>query len=234
MSTITNLKEDVKKLKELMCNVYERILNDSIEKESVDDEICDLLRVPICLFAKLVVPDIHQKVNEIVYADRNDLTVNKKQHGADLFQTNVETGQRSHVEHKKSRCPRRGRRCNFNWRLPPARLPKEERRKKLLKSISEKTGGPEGHAVLEIVDGMDRLLHSYKLAGSFLLGYFSRIELGKSDNHNMGCARCSRCRKFHRMEKLQLYNNSFIKNGYLTEQEWNQLLTKTKQSCSAS
>lgn len=229
MSKNTTLRDDVIQLTESLLKVYKRIREES-KNETVDETICDILRVPICLVADIVVPDIRQKIHEIIYANEHSLSVNKNQYGADLFKIDASSGDESHIEHKTSKCLR-NRRCNFNWPIPPARLPKEERRKRLLKSIAEKTGGPEGHVVLEIVNGVSRPIKTYKLSGRFLIDYFSRLQLGECNNHNMGCNRCRKCGEFHRLQKLQIYSNCLEKKGHLTPEEWKEVFSKTIQSC---
>lgn len=225
--------EDVLALTKQIKHVHDRLIDECKDGETVDEAACALLQLPVCMLARLVVPNFEKKANEIIYACQNDLLVNQAQHGADLL-TRGANGAKSHIEHKKSQCTRSRRYCNFNWPLPPAHLPAEKRRQKLLLSILEKTGGPEGHAILEVVSGLGKVIASYKLSGAFLYQYFSRVALGKSDVHNMGCARCKTCGGFHRVQRLQHYSQLLDSKGQLTEAEWSSLFSKCNTHCNTT
>lgn len=161
-------------------------------------------------------------MDEIVYAAENDLEVSPLQHGADLIDK-----ANNHHELKVSICKAPRHRCNIDWHIPKAETP-ETRREKLLASIKEKVRG--GGATLIIRNGKGKQLARYTLSESFLLGYFERVKLGKSDVHNMGCSLCMKCKTFHRLDKLQrasdLLNSS--DNNELPGAEWEAVFTPEK------
>lgn len=233
------VKKQAQELADLIIKTHKSILNSCVDDdENVSDEIVQILQAPLCLLTKLIVPNVHQKVNEIIYISQqmkteDTLLLNQQQHGADITLLSKKTGCSASIEHKRSICKSKTGRCNFNWPLPSRNLPTDERRKKLLQSIRNKTGGKEGHAILEVVNGLGKPLASYKLSGDFLLGYFSRIALGKCDNHNLGCSRCKKCEDFHRLKKFQWLSNKLEVAGRLTDDEWRLATGKTDSSCSS-
>jgi hypothetical protein len=152
--------------------------------------------VPMAVLLKIAMPDVQQKLNEFIFAAENpNLTVNKHQHGADL----KDKRDNSSVEHKVSVVTKTKPRCNFNWPIPKGAT-EQERRANLLESIRTKTKG--GKAVLQVKNGLDTELTSFHFQCEFLMEYFSRITLGESNNHNMGCTRCGDCGDFHRLRAL--------------------------------
>jgi len=150
---------------------------------------------PVAMLLKIVIPDIHQKIGEVIFAaEHPELSVCKHQHGADL-----KDDKGGRFEHKVSVVTNVRPRCNFNWPVPKGATP-DERRKKLLDSVREKTAG--GGAILEVKNGLGVAQATYRFSNEFLLDYFSRIEIGTSGNYNMGCVRCSDCSAFHRLQVL--------------------------------
>lgn len=149
--------------------------------------------------------DVHQKIDEIIIADeRKDLKVSTHQHGADLKGAKGEC-----YEVKVSVCTTRARTCNFNWPIPN-KGKDTERRTKLLESITAKT--KSGGAILRINDGKAAKIAEYEFSHDYLVGYFQRIKLGESNNHNMGCQRCSSCKGFHRLERMKYVDKQVRKN----------------------
>jgi len=191
-------------------------------KEPIDPQIVALLQVPLCRLTKMLVPNAHTKMDEIVYAADHNLELNSATHGHDLRDK-----QGNHIERKVSVCTTRANYCNFNWNIPQAPT-LEERRKKLLESIKEKTQG--GFASLEVTDGDGRRLAEFTLCEGFLLEYFARITIEKSNNHNMGCSRCKTCHKFHRLEKLQAASNGYPID-FMSEDEWVVFMKHTPSQC---
>lgn len=162
--------------------------------------IASALAVPLARLVRALVPNAQTKLDELVYAADNDLQVNPNTKGYDL-----KTADGKHIERKVSVCTTRSPKCNFNWPVPPVQekdtADASKRRKILLESVTEKTKNGGG-AIFEVQDGLGRTLATYKLHEHFLIAYFSRIKLHKSDVHNMGCARCSTCHRFHRLHNM--------------------------------
>ncbi len=180
--------------------------------EATDDladippEVAAQLRVPLCRVTRRVVPDVQTKINEIVRAADENLTVSTSLHGHDL---EGEDGRR--YEEKTSRVIRRTSKCNFSWPLPAGCTP-VLRRAKLLQSIDEKTGGGGG-AIFTINDAMGRELKTYRLSGAFLLEYFKCLPFtDKQFKHNMGSTFCWTCKSCPRMDHIQQANDVFKKN----------------------
>jgi hypothetical protein len=154
-----------------------------------------VLAAPLAQLTKMIIPDVHQKIDEIIYAAEHGLAVNPHQHGHDLADA---AGR--HIELKVSVAKGRWPKCNFNWPVPKGATP-TERRTKLLASVEEKTRG--GHAVLEVRSGAHALLATYTLSSAFLAAYFARVPLGAADKHNMACEQCKTHGTFHRIAKMQ-------------------------------
>lgn len=191
------------KLRKDIMELYEMISRSSGDR--VDVGIVDILEPALCSLAKLVIKDCHQKMDEKIYAHQNGYSVCTNQHGPDL-----QDAEGNFTELKVSRCTGKIKKCNFNWHLPKA-TSEEERRGKILDSVRAKTKG--GGAHLLIKDGKDREIAKFVLSHEFLMEYFSRIKIGRCDNHNMGCNMCLSCTKFHRLEAMQRANDVFVLYG---------------------
>lgn len=103
----------------------------------------------------------------------------------------------------------KSKRCNFNWNVPKEKKGMT-RRETLINSVKEKTKG--GGACFIIKDGLGNELKRYNFSEGFLLGFFNNVKIG-GDNINMGCQRCTKCKKFHKLDKMQEYNNLFEKDN---------------------
>lgn len=169
---------------------------------------------------------MHQKISEIIYASENpELTVSAHQHGADL--KDRENG--SCYEYKQSLCKGRGGAVNFNWPVPGAGQPEAERRKLLLESVQAKVKG--GGAILHVKNARRKELAKVVLSEEFIMGYFARIKLGKTGNHNMSCHRCVDCGKFHRLEKYERYDEKLTDEGELTDEDWTEIMATNISRC---
>jgi hypothetical protein len=191
--------------------------------DAVDPALVVLLAAPLARLTKMIIPNVHQKIDEIVYADEQcgKLRVSREQHGHDLSDE-----QGGHFELKVSVCSKRGGRCNFNWPVPKADGTIAGRRAKLVESVKEKTRG--GHAVLQVKDGLQRKIAEYKLTEPFLVAYFERLPLGKADKHNMACEQCHTCGGFHRMDKLQAASDAMAARKAV---EWRSFFNTMPSQC---
>jgi hypothetical protein len=189
-------------------------------------EVRAALTVPLCRLTKMIIPNVHQKIDEHVYAaDHPEYVVNAHQHGADL----VAVGDATHKRELKVSVATVANKhtCNFNWNVPALGKPLAVRRAELLASVREKTAG--GGATFVIRDGLGRELASYTLSDVFLQGYFARIPLGdKTRNHNLRAARCPSCHAFHRLAKLQKFSDLYRE---LTAAEWASVMGQTLTDC---
>lgn len=189
----------------------------------IDPFIIITLSPHLCRLTKILVPDAHQKMDEIIFAHDHNLILNTHQHGADMFD---EKG--NSVEHKGSVCTKANKyTAHFNWPVPAGKT-LEDRRKNLLKSIKEKCSG--GYAILQVKNGIGTLLHEYSLSFYFLYNYFERITIGKSNKHMMASEQCRSCKKFHRLEKYQECSNKLKKNPNATI-DWDKIMETTKSQC---
>jgi hypothetical protein len=200
---------------------------DDIDYEECMDELRISLRVPICRLAKLVVPDIQQKLDEFIIADERDFTVNSATHGNDAEGSNNEL-----IEIKTSRCKKKDKyKCNFNWPLTnvdarsTVKKTKAARHRALLRKIDEKTGNG-GYAILRLYDHKGAvIMKDYELSNAFLRGFFSHITFGKCNNFNMGCRRCRTCNEWHRIKTFADISSEMSKDGrVLTDTEWKSLV----------
>lgn len=195
---------------------------DEAEGDEVDQEVRDALAVSICRMAKLLIPDVQRKIDEIVYAYDHNLEVSSEQHGHDLHDAD---GNR--FELKVSVCKKPTYSCNINFPVPKG----EDRRDKLLASVRDKMEG--GGAIFVVRDGKQKELRKFEFTEAFMLGYFTRLELGKAAVHNLGCKQCRDCKKFHRLEKFQLYSDKLEEDGELSDDDWTAVFEKTAIRCHA-
>lgn len=198
------LQEAKAVLKELIDNVVTKGEKDDKEREALLDEIRKELQYELCKLTLLAVPEATTKMAEIVYAEEKKHKVSEKRNGADLI---TEDG--SKLEHKLSKTVRTtGYKCNVNIPFPKAKTI-VERRKKMLESIEEKTEGPSGGMVIEIVTkSTGRTLNEYFLSNLFLTSYFEDLEdhnfPGDSvSTINWGCKRCVKCESYHKLNEMR-------------------------------
>lgn len=199
------------------------------ESRPIDPALVKQIGAPLCRLLKMLIPDVQQKMNEHIFVTEHPLfTISKHQHGHDLSDADG-----NHYEHKSATlaAPRGGRAAaasaGFNWPVP-AGATEDLRRAALLKSIREKVEG--GGAYLEVKTKRGVRLHLCTLSDTFLVGYFSRVKIGKSNNHRIGCTRCVDCGRFHKLEKLQAWSTEADARA-LTEDEWAQVLAPTRARC---
>lgn len=184
-----------------------RVYMRTADEEELPDEATKTLAPIIAKTASLVVPNLHQKRDEIIYAAENpDWVVSSKTTGPDLIHKNGE-GVR---ELKTSRALRKeGYHVNFSFAFQP-RKPNESREtlvKRISKSFDDKVG-PGGFAVFRIVNATQDLVVEYKLGNEFLKWYATEYDYKpKSRAFNFGCSRCKDCGAWHRLERLQEYSN---------------------------
>ena len=198
------LQEAKAVLKELIDNVVTKGEKDDKEREVLLDEIRKELQYELCKLTLLAVPEATTKMAEIVYAVEKKHRVSEKRNGADLI---TEDG--SKLEHKLSKTIQStGYKCNVNIPFPKGKTI-EERRKKMLESIEEKTGGPSGGMVIEIVaKSTGRTLNEYFLSNLFLISYFKDLKEGSFPGDsvstvNWGCTRCVKCESYHRLNEMR-------------------------------
>lgn len=184
---------ETQELAERLTQFYNNML--ASHANPTDPAYYGMLAAPLARLAKLIIADIHQKVDEIDYASTHGLTVNPASTGYDLADAKG-----NHFELKVSICKSPIKRCNFNWPVPNG-ASDTLRRAALLTSVAEKVRG--GKAIFLIRNGIGHTLKQYELSERFLLGYFARIKIGKCDNHNMGCEWCHQCNTFHRLDAFQ-------------------------------
>jgi hypothetical protein len=178
-----------------VARLLETLYSDLLVQPDTIPEARELLAVPLCKTVKLLVPNVHQKIDEIIIGHEKQLHVHAHQHGADATDTRLQVP----VEIKVS-VMNTGR-CNFNWCVPSTR-------EKLLASVREKVGD-NGYAIFRVVSTVGVTIAEYTLQGAFLLEYFTRLPLkANTRNHNFGAQQCTKCLKFHRLELMQKISDS--------------------------
>jgi len=178
---------------------------------------------PVGRFIKAVVPNFHQKLDEVIFAFDNEMTVNPHQHGADLYDKDG-----SSVELKVSKSTTRAPTVHFNWPMPAGKTV-EERRSNLISSIVEKTE-KNGYAIFIVQNGIGVEIVRYTLCQAFLVAYFTRASLGKSNNYCISSDRCRTCKGFHRIEKYQAASDLYAA-GKEADIDWPFILRATKSQC---
>ena len=94
-------------------------------------------------------------------------------------------------------------------------------------SIIEKTGGYDGEAIFVARDIYGNILNTYYFSGRFVYYFFDEmykykgkdIKEIKVRNYNFGCARCDKCKSYHRLDKLKRYERRFVSLGYKWKDE---------------
>lgn len=190
-----------------------------------------LLLPNMCQLAKLLTPDIQQKLDEYIRAaNEPGHQVLAARNGADLKDEKDQS-----YEYKVSQLKSTGpRKCNFNWNLPNARNKQtnddpDKRREKLVTNVLNKLDQGRGYAVLEVQDDVRQTLVKFKLGGGFLVEYFRRLQLGVSTVHNMGCLECKTCKRFHRLDKLQDASDAYDKDPQSVV--WENVFADTPSAC---
>ena len=226
------MEEDIKQaaalLRRIRTSLENMEINESLETINVHR---DTLQYELCCIAKMFVPTIHQKIDEIIEVGRrkeaapeSKVAVSEKQHGADLIENGVHTEFKASVISAKSKY-----KCNFMWNIPSGATT-EERRNNLLKSVEEKTRN--GSAIFEIKDQRAKTLKTYQYSSAFLIQYFSRIAITpKTTKYNFGCNKCPKCDSFHRLDRIKQLEMVFVSNPTsVTEIHWQTLLNQKVDS----
>lgn len=210
---------------ELLKNITENLETQLLEfysftdsLEEIPEEIRLILEVPLCKVTRRVIPHVRTKIDEIIRADEENLNINLGLHGHDLF-----NGE-DHYEEKTSQVLKKTKKCNFLWPIPVGSSP-EERKKKLLASVYQKTIG--GGAIFTIVDNMQKIVKQYRFSHAFLMIYFENLPLtGKEQKHNFGSSFCWTCKSCPRLNKIELAQVVLEKKD---EINWKIVFEKTKK-----
>lgn len=179
-----------------MVRLLETLYSDLLAQPEMIPEARELLAVPLCKTTKLLIPNVHQKIDEIIIGHEKQLRVHAHQHGADATDPRTQVPVEIKVSVMSSE-----RRCNFNWCVPNTR-------EKLLVSVREKVGD-NGYAIFRVISTTGATVAEYTLQGAFLLEYFTQLPLkANTRNHNFGAQQCTKCLKFHRLELMQKVSDS--------------------------
>jgi ferredoxin len=187
---------------------------------------------PLCKLLKTLEPNVGKKLDEYieVYDQKlsgkeTTLKVSTSQHGGDLVDEEGNAMELKTSVHKK------GKKVNFNWQIGSPVAPAGKRRTELVKSITGKT--KKYGCKLIVKDHKNLTIAEFKLSPEFLIGYFTRVKLGKCGVHNMGCTACGSCGSFHRLEKMVLYDRYMEKHGKtdLCDEQWKDVFSKCVSDC---
>lgn len=196
---ISNIAKRFRLISQELKELREELEKDKDGRELIDKNM-DEIQFEFCKFAKMIIPNIHQKIGEIIeksnHLENENLIVSKVQHGADLI--DKKTG--ALIEIKESIIfAKTKNKCNFMWNIPRGSL---ENRNILIESIKGKTGNG-GYAKLIIKNHLAVIIKEYIFNGNFLIEYFTTIPLNpKTSKINMGCQQCSFCKSFHKLDLL--------------------------------
>lgn len=186
---------------------------------SIRNKTQQILQVPLCRLAKLLIPNVQRKIDEIVVASDLDMIVSKSEHGADMvddlgnsFELKVS------ICTKNEKKPSENYKSNIIWPIPPKKNGEDisKVRVRLLEQVSEKTNGEKGGAIFILKTKSGVELNRYFFSGRFLLDYFEHLPLKDgAKNHNFGSARCLVCEKYHRLERMLKWDKEKrpIENG---------------------
>jgi hypothetical protein len=195
----------------------------SVTDEAPTPDIVSQLALPIARLTKLLIANSHQKLDEVIFAAENNLTVSPHQHGTDLFDE-----QKTPIELKVSVVTRSNKHtAHFNWNIPGKGTVAIARRHLLLENLKQKI--EHGKAILLIKSGNARQVAKFTLSYAFLKEYFTRIAIGTSDKHLMSAAQCRKCHLYHRFVKYQEASDAMEKGGKV---DWIKILSVTRSQCS--
>ena len=224
-SDTMNIVEMTQNVAGLLKKYRELLIHEYKGRNNIPPEICDLISWELARLTKMIIPNVHQKLDEVIVAaeQKTPHIVSPDQHGADL----IEKGTNSKTEVKVSVCSRSY--ANFNWSLP-SRPPNEEEQNykaRVRDSIFNKTA--HGGAILRIEGGLGEVIAQYRLSCAFLLEYFSRLKINPTHKHNMRSEQCGDCGKFHRIQKLAYWSKVFDRQP--DKVDWDDVFTKTPPHC---
>lgn len=180
------------------------VLNGEIEAEDspTRDAVQNILQVSLCRLVKLLVPNVQRKIDEIIIASEMNMTVSKSEHGADMTDDDDNRFELKVSLCTKGKMPSTYFKSNFNWPLPTG----SDARERLLKQVEEKTGGKKGGVIFVAKTKTGIELNKYLFSGRFMLKYFQHLPLTDSGIHNFGSARCVKCEKYHRLERMLMWD----------------------------
>jgi hypothetical protein len=194
----------------------------SATDEAPPAEIVKQLALPIARLTKLLIANSHQKLDEVIFAAENNLTVSPHQHGTDLYDE-----KKMPIELKVSVVTRANKHtAHFNWLIPGKGQAVSARRLLLLENLKQKI--EHGKAILLIKSGNARQVAKFTLSYAFLKEYFTRIAIGTSDKHLMSAAQCRKCKEYHRFKKYQEASDAMEKGLHV---DWDIILRVTRSQC---
>lgn len=208
----------IKKLNDLMKEIRIEIQSDTKNSETLIKGVREDIQYELCRFAKMMVPNIHQKIDEIIEVDdrrtkakkslsdknnnnnnnsrETNIRVSDKSNGADLV--NDETDEHSEI---KVSILTKEKRCNIMWNIPSGDT-LSERRNKLIKSAETKTKNGKAYFIIKSKSAVE--LKRYEFGSLFLQEYFKYYDFNdKSSSINFGCTQCKSCGSFHRLDHFK-------------------------------
>lgn len=190
------------------------------------------IEAELCRFVKMLIPNIHQKIDEIIELDdmkkknatkHKNTVVSQVQHGADII--DGDTGKC--IELKTSIITRAAPKCNFNWNITSGTFDDYQERTDFLNNVKGKMANG-GHAKFIIKSGVGVTIKEYEYSSDFLVEYFRRVPITvKTTKINFGCLQCKSCSSFHRLDTLSAMEKIFkFKKNKLDDLEWDTLFNK--------
>ena len=229
------LDAKIKKLNDLMKEIRIEIQSDTKNSETLIKGVREDIQYELCRFAKMMVPNIHQKIDEIIEVDdrrtkskksskdkncndddddnnnnksnshEKNIRVSDKSNGADLV--NDETDEHSEI---KVSILTKEKRCNIMWNIPAGDTT-NERRNKLIKSAETKTKNGKAYFIIKSKSAVE--LKRYEFGSLFLQEYFRYYDFNeKSSSINFGCTQCKSCKSFHRLDHFKEEETKFNKD----------------------
>jgi len=179
-----------------------------------------LIRVPLCQTVSVVVPDHRQKLDEYIFASKNpEFKVRQEQNGADLIDVKTQKKielKTSHTEAKKKY------KSNIMFDLSKIKS-KPKKRDELIKKIKEKT--ENGGFVIFPDD--NSFYSKYEFDSDFFIEILKHKEIAttSSTKLNFGSTRCSKCKTYHRLEKMKELQDKYKNDPKgILDAEWNTIL----------
>lgn len=235
------LTNKIKKLNDLMKEIRIEIQSDTKNSETLIKGVREDIQYELCRFAKMMVPNIHQKIDEIIEVDdrrtkakkssSSSSNVNNDDNNSNDNNNNI-TKSNSHeknirVSDKSNGADLVNDETDEHSEIKVSVLTKEkrcnimwnipsgdtilERRNKLIKSAETKTKNGKAYFIIKSKSAVE--LKRYEFGSLFLQEYFKYYDFNeKSSSINFGCTQCKSCKSFHRLDHIKEEETKFYKD----------------------
>lgn len=180
---------------------FRATLKDEKDVANVNKELLyELLKL-----SRILVPTL-SKFDEILLAATpgSSRIATSSSHGVDMI--DVETKQCIELKTSIAGPKAKDYKCNLVFAVPPGKTLEE--RRQAMKIDQEKKMANNGYTECQIKDKLGNMLNVYQFKPWFLINLFMVMLCDvKTDKINLGCVRCRKCCKYHRLEVMLDFQN---------------------------